>query len=97
MTANPLPAEPVGGWQPIETAPKDGAYVLLRFQGPFIDRESPGIAVGRHYDDSSPHWWVTCAWAATRPHSEPTHWLPLPAPPSPSKPKSPCEGDLKPC
>lgn len=67
-------------WQPIETAPKDGTYVLLRFEGPFHDQESPGVAVGRHYA-SGPRWWLTSIWAATTANAEPTHWAPLPEPP----------------
>jgi hypothetical protein len=71
---------PVGGegWKPIETAPKDGTYILLRFAGPLHDRESPGISVGKAID-REPGWWLTAIWASSTAHEQPTHWQPLPA------------------
>lgn len=65
-------------WQPIETAPKDGTYLLLRFDGPFNDSESPGVAVGKAIDRDT-GWWLTCIWAASTAHRRPTGWMPLPA------------------
>jgi hypothetical protein len=73
-------------WQPIETAPKDGTYVLLSGDG--------HVSVGKWEEDSGrtliagdpPYWspydhsyWdrlIDDSWFA------PTHWMPLPAPPS---------------
>lgn len=63
-------------WLPIETAPKDGTYVLLRFPGPFHDSECPGVAIGRHYINRN-SWWLTCIWASSVAHQQPTHWQPL--------------------
>ena len=72
------------GWQPIETAPRDGTWVLLK--GGTIDTEGyaasatgtlpPMVAArwdewGAWFYGWSEGWW--------RCHYEnPTHWLPLP-------------------
>ncbi len=58
-------------WLPIETAPKDGTPVLV-----CLPDENPYFV-----------WWhdPTKQWVRTRitdPLKSPTHWLPLPAPPS---------------
>jgi hypothetical protein len=59
-------AELSGGWQPIESAPKDGTRILVC---------APGweIAKVTHYHPQSWQW-------ANR--HKPTLWQPLPAPPS---------------
>lgn len=67
-------AEQVRGseWQPIETAPKDGREVLLGFQGQFTWISFVGNAYGKETTKSG--------------YAAPTHWVPLPAPPtSPTK------------
>lgn len=74
-------------WQPIETAPKDGSYVLT-----FVPKPWNGLTI-------KPLRWeeeVTLTWedvdATTRErretdsshwstYEEPTHWMPLPPPP----------------
>lgn len=65
-------------WRPIKTAPRDGTYALLRFEGPFRDQESPAIAVGRYYAQGPHHWWVTCIWAGSATNHEPIAWLQIP-------------------
>ena len=58
-------------WQPISTAPKDGTWILV-FQparGPWRDR----IKEVRGGHVASRHGWGD---------DYPTHWLPLPEPPS---------------
>lgn len=64
-----------GGWQPIETAPKDTA-ILLAITG--------FVAVGRWLDNTDTPWpWK--GWSTNMgPHSEAyvRAWMPLPAPPS---------------
>jgi hypothetical protein len=65
-------------WCPIETAPKDGSHILVcladasmtvgRFRG-----ERWGLAVG----------WAICEDDDPEPPA-PTHWMPLPSPPTPA-------------
>lgn len=56
-------------WQPIETAPRDGTSVLL------LGRS------GRHADGViEPNGNGEWVWPYVM--AEPTHWMPLPAPPS---------------
>jgi hypothetical protein len=79
-------------WQTIETAPKDctdgiGPTVLLTFVRP--------ETVGKHTMPERPvvtGYWLgaqqrwSFAWGFIRtPSPEPTHWMPLPAPPGESK------------
>jgi len=70
----PCPAVASPAWRPMETAPKDGRHVLLIARGGYPD-------VGR---------WFDCGvnevgfWAVHAIRWEPTHWMPLPAPPLPA-------------
>jgi hypothetical protein len=77
-------------WQPIETAPKDGTWVLLSGGG--IDYgwgggTIPTAVVGQYTDylnggTKKPHWqfaWYDGGYYGE--YLEPTHWMPLPAPP----------------
>lgn len=68
-------AEPA--WQTIETAPKDGTRVILAWGGKSIN--------GFYLDNSH----TATPWAGWRvesmvvqPPGKPTHWMPLPSPPS---------------
>lgn len=54
------------GWQPIETAPKDGTWVLL------------ATPKGRIADGCFGNYG---SWVWPYVMVEPTHWMPLPAPP----------------
>jgi hypothetical protein len=60
-------------WQDISTAPKDGTRILLFANG--------RVSVGGF----DPHWSGNC-WVFIDPRiatgTGPTHWMPLPAPPS---------------
>jgi hypothetical protein len=57
-------------WQPIETAPKDGTHILLRYR--WAHRETY-IAEG---------WWNVMLWQTHGiPGVRATAWQPLPAPP----------------
>lgn len=60
-------------WMPIETAPKDGSFILVFTQKDFPDFQS--IWVAQHEDGI---WWVHGRECTP---SEPTHWQPLPEPP----------------
>jgi hypothetical protein len=78
-------------WRPIETAPKDGSWVLL--QGGNIDYEwdgdtKPPVVVGQYIGGAAHHdeqrWQY--AWYDSGYYGEyegPTHWMPLPQPPTP--------------
>jgi hypothetical protein len=58
------------GWQPIETAPRDGTKFLCWVpRGPY-----EGISINRWKEG---YWWCTSR------ANPPTHWMPLPEPPSP--------------
>lgn len=65
-------------WQPIETPPKDGTYILVCCSG-----FRPAIAFFAHglwcQDDTDPDGEGTFSWA----HGEwpLSHWMPLPSPP----------------
>jgi hypothetical protein len=69
---------PPPGWQDIETAPKDGTDVLL---GWF---ELPGMKIRRvGFWHDRENAWVEDHGVLHNQDSPPTHWMPLPAPPSP--------------
>jgi hypothetical protein len=86
-----------GGWQLIDTAPKDGTRVLgydaangrvdIVWYGtcellPLTQREIDEIGEEAYF---LPDWWQNCtdgAWRLER-ENTPTHWMPLPGPPSP--------------
>ena len=69
------PTPPVSGdrWQPIETAPKDGSYVLL---------------AGKRREDIASGYWLQYAYACNGAWiwpfvlKDPTHWVPLPKAPA---------------
>jgi hypothetical protein len=62
--------EPVGEpWQPIETAPKDGTWVLAHHH----DWTLPEVAQCSGY---------TGAWQTMEAGIAPTHWMPLQQPPA---------------
>jgi len=76
LAAMAQPAVPQG-WQPIETAPKDGTPILAWicwFDGPCVHTG--------HF--SSGEFWPDFRDAASK---TPTHWMPLPAAPTPSQGK----------
>ena len=65
----------VGGWRPIETAPKDGTNILLR-EGSDVSQGGwlTGMAQGTEDEHYAGWWSVNC-------FDNPTHWMPLPQPP----------------
>ena len=61
-------------WQPIETAPRDGAQILA-------------YGAHQHYPEeytTKIQWWSDGinGWGATGVSIIPTHWMPLPKPPT---------------
>jgi hypothetical protein len=80
------------GWQPIETAPKDGTPVLIA-RVEYTEGKSPEVAevdVGAYLYDAGmntpdgyePAYWY---WASDNGSiEEPTHWMPLPPAPQPT-------------
>jgi hypothetical protein len=72
-----------GEWQPIETAPRDGTYILLAGDSGYTTTPLR-VAVGRwdaEYRPRNP--WVTYDGSAFTDSGEPaTYWMPLP--PSPA-------------
>lgn len=65
-----LAVVPLPEWRPIETAPKDGVFVLIT-DGDVVQigYYEDHLTAWRSYEDQCRLW------------SDPTHWQPLPAPP----------------
>lgn len=71
----------MGEWQPIDTAPKDESDVLvfgLHYVGPAPD-PFPSFCVGM-WSDLDNKWLETNTFETL--DWEPTHWMPVPAPPN---------------
>ena len=68
-------------WQPIETAPKDGTFIILGYAGSHVSE-------GRWVSDPSRNHWRETGWFDTDADvlcdhpGRPTHWMPLPEPPN---------------
>lgn len=75
-------AKAVGGWQPIETAPRDGTWIML-----FAERAEPSVSFGYYDDqpfmpdDDEPWGWAFIEADGMPSRVAPTHWMPLPAAP----------------
>jgi hypothetical protein len=74
------------GWQPIETAPKDGRSILI-YRRPWPAPVTAEWSEHANYggrEDSRPGWQI---WLCDEDHwysiatDEATHWMPLPEPP----------------
>lgn len=69
-------------WQPIETAPRDAENILLFWPLDHLDSASfKRIKIG--WWSETQRGWVWQDRAFRTYSSEPTHWMPLPPPPSP--------------
>lgn len=71
-------------WQPIETAPQDGTYVMLAnpkwqtaWQGYFRKHKEPGM--GPHLSNEQVRGWTRVGFMDFQ--LDATHWQPLPDPP----------------
>ena len=76
-------------WQPIEAAPKDGSRILL-FYSKSRKEGVTETAVGRweiqkYHDRPRPYWENEkyIGDVSYKRENPPTHWMPLPSPPSP--------------
>lgn len=83
------------GWQPIETAPRDGTFVMLHV--PHGQIETGPVTIGGYWkaDERDPNgrfrkgeWakanfsgWLGCDADYRESWCEPTHWMPLPEAP----------------
>lgn len=63
------------GWQPIETAPKDGSRILLWWDGLVREGWCGGAGASRDGGD----WWRSHSLTVC--NGRPTHWVPLPPAP----------------
>ena len=78
-------------WQPIETAPKDGTWVLL-FGGKTSEDDymRTGVLIERpvtafwNNSECYDEYWAFAFWDGDwrEEYSDPTHWMPLPEPPN---------------
>lgn len=90
--AKPAPGGPKTreGWQPIETAPKDGRDFLV------WNRENR-VRKARWYERSSSDLGISLYEGdgvnSFKGGIQPTHWMPLPAPPEPIVPEVPARVD----
>lgn len=76
-----LAATAPAGWKPIETAPRDGSEILLR-----VEHEDEFVVVSGWWNqvysapDECHDYWESWFGAC----GDATHWMPLPAAPSPA-------------
>jgi hypothetical protein len=72
-------------WQPIETAPKDGTHILA-YRKPigirFTNNTNPPTVVHWFDDEDEPGFYTSVNERAPDYPFNPTHWMPLPAPPT---------------
>lgn len=77
-------------WQTIESAPKDGTFILLHC--PDGQLESGAVTIGAYWKElerenngrfSRGRWdrWLGMDADLSSSRCEPTHWMPLPSPP----------------
>jgi len=74
-------------WQPIETAPKDGREILVFTTykaDEFYNEDFSIVQIGFWdfgHDTSDPMWARPAGWMTTK-IGNPSHWMPLPKPPT---------------
>lgn len=65
-------------WLNIRTAPKDREVLCYDF-----DWSETGVVIAEYYGESDgSHWWQVAGRDDDTTHFKPTHWMPLPNPPS---------------
>ena len=72
-------------WQPIETAPKGVEWILLGYYPEYMRGKCQGGKPAIAYYDCLKNVWMECCGRSlcTSGTFSPTHWMPLPDPPSP--------------
>lgn len=83
--SNTLPASPAprhqSPWQPIDSAPADGTYVLVCYSGEW-DNFPHRLPKAAYFGAFHPNAPGKMKWRDAKGSSiEPTHWMPLPSPP----------------
>ncbi len=77
----------VGKWQPIESAPKDGTWVLVSGGVANHEGDNPPCVVAQYtnyLNGGTTDWHWQFAWydgGYYGEYDDPTHWQPLPEPP----------------
>lgn len=66
-------------WRPIETAPKTGERILLAAD--WTDKLKVKQVAYGHWYKLGPYW-AYDGYQFGNPECQPTHWMPLPAPPA---------------
>lgn len=79
----PVSPSGAGTWQPIETAPTDGTPILAFMPTYYQGKGGQAVVLWMDYSDR-PGW-----YSAVASIHEPTHWQPLPAPPTPTTAQEP--------
>lgn len=72
----------VAGWQPIETAPKDGRTILAYFPLEGLGKHWERVMPVKYRESMMPEPWIFAGRAASSYSTGPTHWMPLPAAPA---------------
>ncbi len=72
-------------WRPIETAPRDGRWILLYHSFKDIGGHIFAGYYGEHWEDDPAGGVMLEGWFQTGALMKPTHWQPLPAPPKVEK------------
>lgn len=70
------------GWQPIETAPRDGTSILILYNGCAIEACWECVEYGDWESWSESVYWWSSELNCLDDGDEPTHWMPLPAAPA---------------
>lgn len=75
-------------WQPIETAPRDGTFIILcggkrDNYSPIEQENSPVVGRWQKWPNPDSCCWVYAFWDSDwrSEYINPTHWMPLPEPP----------------
>lgn len=72
--ATPTTEHEMSEWQPIETAPKDGTRVAVKFENGYENEANYQTTYGGEWHVAS---FRHLPWSKT-----PAYWMPLPAPPN---------------